>query len=91
MIFIGDLETTSYLFDSSFLSLVVLNNAERNKWLDDLMDRRTSRSVKQKQMFQYMGLELCGVCIASCIGCSPDTVHRARRKKTKGIIFSILI
>ena len=59
------------------------DNAARNAFLDELNVKWRIRGA-EKQMFQYMGLNLCANCIAACIGCCPETVDRARRKRERG-------
>ena len=61
-----------------------LNNAGRNKFLDEIFDRHKSRYGARK--WDYLGVDVCEVCLAACIGCNPETVRRARRRKDKSNI-----
>ena len=65
----------------NYLTIVPLNNAGRNKFLDEMFDRHKSRYGAQK--WDYLGADVCEVCLAACIGCNPKTVQRARLRKDK--------
>ena len=74
-------ETCSKPMTRNYLTIVPLNNAGRNKFLDEMFDRHKSRYGAQK--WDYLGADVCEVCLAACIGCNPKTVQRARLRKDK--------
>ena len=46
-----------------------------------MFDRHKSRYDARK--WDYLGIDVCEVCLAACIGCNPKTVQRARLRKDK--------
>ena len=46
-----------------------------------MFDRHKSRYGARK--WDYLGVDVCEVCLAACIGCNPKTVQRARLRKDK--------
>lgn len=66
-----------------YLAFIQKNYTLRNEWLNELVWAHEARDEKESGKYQFLGLTLCGVCIAACIGCCPKTIYRAQEKKKK--------